>query len=149
MSVIDWNSELKKIEREFDCLPPDASTPEGRERRAIERREKERVQQHTAAIAAWIKLALVTALAVALHWWPYPRACGTGLYAYLGAESVVVIGGLWAGAATWRARMPRTHILAMAAMLWGVGLLAIETLPRIGYAKADPGRTAWQCAEQP
>lgn len=145
MSVIDWNSELKKIEREFDGLPPDASTPEGRERRAIERREKERVEQHTAAIAAWIKLLLVASLAAALHWWPYPRQCGTGLYAYLAAESVVVIGGLWAAAATWRARMPRTHALAVAAMLWGLGLLAIETLPRIGYAKADPGRAAWRC----
>lgn len=145
MSVIDWNSELKKIEREFDGLPPDASTPEGRERRAIERREKERVEQHTAAIAAWIKLLLVASLAAALNWWPYPRQCGTGLYAYLGAESVVVIGGLWAAAATWRARMPRTHALAIAAMLWGFGLLAIETLPRIGYAKADPGRATWKC----
>ena len=149
MSVIDWNSELKKIERQFDGLPPDGSTPEGRERRAIERREKERVAQHTAAIAAWIKLGLVTALAVGLNWWPYSRACGTGLYAYLGAESVLVIGGLWAAAATWQARMPKTHALAMAAMLWGVGLLAIETLPRIGYAKADPGRTSWACTGSP
>jgi hypothetical protein len=147
VSVIDWNSELKKIERQFDGLPPDTSTAEGRERRAIERREKERVEQHTAAIAAWIKLALVIALAAALNWWPYPRTCGTGLYAYLGAEAVVVIGGLWAAAATWGARMPRTHVLAMAAMFWGFGLLAIETLPRIGYAKADPGRVSWSCAK--
>ncbi len=147
MSAIDWNSELKKIERQFDGLPPDGSTPEGRERRAIERREKELVAQHTAAIAAWIKLGLVTALAVGLQWWPYPRTCGIGLYAYLGAESVLVIGGLWAAAATWQARMPKTHALAMGAMLWGFGLLAIETLPRIGYAKPDPGRTSWQCAK--
>ena len=147
MSAIDWNSELKKIEREFDGLPPDGSTPEGRERRAIERREKERVEQHTAAIAAWVKLLLVAALAAGLHWWPYSRSCGTGLYAFLGAEAVVVIGGLWAAAATWRARMPRTHVLAMAAMLWGVGLLALEILPRIGYAKADPGRVNWHCTK--
>lgn len=146
MSVIDWNSELRKIEREFDGLPPDPTTPEGRDRRAIERRQKERIAQQAAAVEAWIKLLLVAALALALNWWPYPRSCGTGLYAFLGAEGVVVIGGLWAAAATWRARMPRTHALAMAAMLWGAGLLAIEVLPRIGYAKPDPGRPpGWTC----
>ena len=147
MSVIDWNKELRKFEREFDGLPPDDSPNEVRERRAAERRAKAREEQRVAAFGAWGRLALVVALAVALHWWPYPRTCGGGLFTFLGAQSVVVVGGLWVLAATWRARMPRTHALAMAAMLCGVGLLAIETLPRIGYAKADPGRPpGWQCA---
>lgn len=147
MSEIDWNSELRKIEREFDGLPPTSSPAGERERRAAERRAKERVDQRVAEIGAWGRLVLVALLAAALNWWPYPRACGTGLLAFLAAEGVVVVGGLWVAAATWRARMPKTHALAMAAMLWGVGLLAIEVLPRIGYAKPDPGRSAgWECA---
>jgi len=148
VSVIDWNTELKKIEREFDGLPPDTSPAEVRERRAAERRAKEQLDQRAAEIGALGRLALVAALGAALHWWPYPRSCGSGLFAYLAAESFLVIGGLWVVISTWKARMPKTHALAMGLMLWGAGLLAIEALPRIGYAKPDPGRpVGWRCQE--
>lgn len=147
MNVIDWDSELKKIEREFDGLPPDNSPADVRERRAAERRAKDRENQRAAELGAWGRLLLVATLGVALHWWPYARSCGEGLYMFLAAEAMLALGGLWVVTATWRARMPKTHALAMAVTLWGIALLAVETLPRIGYAKADPGRpVGWRCA---
>jgi hypothetical protein len=44
--------------------------------------------------------------------------------------------------------MVRTHILAVAMTLWGVGLVAAEALPRVGYAKvADPANPpGWFCS---
>ena len=40
MSEIDWNVELRKIEREYDGLPPEPSANALRARRAAELRER-------------------------------------------------------------------------------------------------------------
>ena len=48
-------------------------------------------------------------------------------------------------ACTWTCRMACTHADAMLVALWGVGLIALEVLPRIGYAKADLAHAAWLC----
>ncbi len=146
MSDIDWTTELRKVEREFSGLPPEPSPVIAKARREAERREQERKEARGAAFGTWIRLVLVLALAGGLNLWPYPRACGAGLAAYLGAETLIAVGGIWLGVLTWRYRMARAHLLALAIVLWGFGLIAAQVLPRVGYAKVDAAHPAlWRC----
>lgn len=134
----DWSVQLKKIEREFDGLPPEPSPAFKKLQSEEERRAQERVQQRGAMIGGGARLILVFALGVALAFWPYERECGSGLAAYLSVEAVIIIGGLWVAISTWRARLPRMHVLSLLIVLVGMILIAAEVLPRIGYASVDP-----------
>ena len=133
----DWSTQLKKIEREFEGLPPEPSLAYKKLQSEEEKRAQERARQRAALIGASARLILVGAVAVALAFWPYENDCGFGLFGFLGAEAVIVIGGLWVAITTWRARLPRTHILSLLITLGGLTLLAGEVLPRIGYAAVD------------
>lgn len=97
-------------------------------------------------LGVWARLLVVAILGGAILWWPYGRNCGVGLASYMTATSMITIGGLWVVACTWIQRMARTHAVAMLVALWGVGLLALEVMPRIGYARADPAHpVSWLC----
>ena len=146
MTAIDWSTELRKIEREYDGLPPEPSADQVRIRRDAERRAAERKKDVKMTIAAAVRLSLVVTLAASLALWPYSRQCGQGLFAYMGAAGMIVIGALWAAAWTWRARLPRMHLLTMAVLIWGVVLVGVEVLPRVGYAKVE---ATWWCGEPP
>lgn len=150
MNAVDWNTELRKIEREYDGLPPEPSADQARIRRDADRRAVQRKEDRAMTIGAIGRLVLVVALAVALDFWPYPRQCGEGLFAYLGAAGVIVTGALWAAAWTWRGRLPRMHLLAMAVLVWGVVLVGLQVLPRVGYAKVDAEHPpTWWCGAPP
>jgi len=144
MSEVDWNAELRKIEREFDGLPPEPSPAQLKAKRAAERREEERRRDRAAKLGVQARVALVTVLAAAIVFWPYRRECGVGLYTYMGAEGMVIAGGLWLMVCTWRQRMAKTHGVALVMILWGLMLVAHQVLPRVGYAKsAKP--SYWVC----
>ena len=146
MSEIDWATELKKIEREYDGLPPEPTPAELTRKRVAERREQERLRDSALKIGAWGRAMLVVTLATAINFWPYFRGCGVGLFAFVGAEGMVVLSGLWLVVWTWYGRMARTHAVAMLMVLWGLALIAGEALPRIGYARIDPAHPpAWFC----
>ena len=83
----------------------------------------------------WLRVALVLLLAASMPLWPYARGCGFGLFAYLAAASVVVLGGVWAAVSSWRRHRAIAHIIALLVIIWGLGLLTAEVLPRVGYAK--------------
>jgi hypothetical protein len=134
----DWSSQLKKIEREFDGLPPEPSPAMKKLQSEEERRAQERTQQRAAMFGGGARLILVFALFVALAVWPYERACGLGLFYYLGVEVVIIVGGLWVALTTWRYRLPKMHTLSLIIILTGLTLMAVEILPRIGYAAVDP-----------
>lgn len=134
----DWSVQLKKIEREFEGLPPEPSPAFKKLMSEEEKRAQERAQQRKSLIGAWARLILVFALFGALAIWPYANDCGTGWFGYLGAEAVIVAGGLWVAFTTWRARLPKTHALSLSIVLVGLGLIASEVLPRTGYAVVDP-----------
>ena len=138
MAQDDWAVQLKKIEREFDGLPPEPSPAFRKFQSEEERRAKERAAQRAALIGVVARLILVAAVGVALLFWPYASDCGFGLFGYLGAEAVIVVGGVWIGITTWHARLPRMHLVSIATTLIGLVLLAGEVLPRIGYAAVDP-----------
>ena len=134
----DWSVQLKKIEREFDGLPPEPSAAFKKLQNEEERRAQERARQRAALIGVVARLILVAAVAVALEFWPYANDCGFGLFGYMGAEAIIVIGGVWVAISTWQARLPRMHIVSLAVTLAGLILIVGEVLPRIGYAAVDP-----------
>lgn len=134
----DWSVQLKKIEREFEGLPPEPSPAFKKLQSEEQRRAQERAQQRTAMIGGGARLILVGALGVALAFWPYENSCGSGLVGYLAVEIVIIVGGLWVAISTWRARLPRMHILSLLIVLAGLVLVATEVLPRVGYAAVDP-----------
>lgn len=138
MADEDWSVQLKKIERQFDGLPPEPSPAFKKMQSEEERRAKERAQQRAAMFGAGARLVLVFALFAALVFWPYPNACGTGLFSYIGVEAVIVAGGIWVGITTWKYRLPKMHSLSLLIVLVGLGLIAAEVLPRTGYAAIDP-----------
>ena len=134
----DWSAQLKKIEREFEGLPPEPSQAYKKLQSEEQKRGQERAKQRAAMIGGGARLVLVGALGVALAFWPYENGCGSGLFGYLAVEIVIIIGGLWVAVSTWRARLPRMHILSLLIALAGLVLVAVEILPRAGYAAVDP-----------
>jgi hypothetical protein len=140
MTQIDWKTELRKAERQFDGLPPELTAEELRAWRLEAEREQRRRDELNGAAGAWTRLSLVMALTAGLFFWPYARTCGGGLYGLLGAELAVVIGGMWVAAYAWRRRTARAHVASVVLALIGVSLIGAELLPRIGYARPDPSR---------
>jgi hypothetical protein len=134
----DWSTQLKKIEREFEGLPPEPSPAFKKLQSEEERRAQEKAKQRGAMIGAWARLVLVFALFGALVMWPYANDCGGGLFGYIGVKAVIVAGGLWVAFTTWRARLPKMHILSLMVALAGLVLIAGDVLPRTGYATVDP-----------
>jgi hypothetical protein len=143
---IDWSAQLKKIERQFEGLPEETSESELRAKRENEWRADANGRDREAVFGAASRVVLVLSLSLAIAAWPYDRACGGGLLGYLAASAAIVAGGLWAVVGTWRNRAPKLHAVALLAMAWGVVLIGAQVLPRVGYAKLDPGaRLAWRC----
>jgi hypothetical protein len=148
MSGVNWNVELKKLEREFGGLPPEPTPGQLNARRMSERRAQQHQDAVNATIGATSRILLIVGLAIGLYFWPYARACGAGLFAYMGAEALIGAGALWVAAYTWRNRMPKTHGVAVAMLFCGLALIAVQILPRIGYATARQGQSQqWFCAE--
>ena len=133
----DWSLQLKKIEREFQGLPPEPSPAFKKMQTEEQKRAQERAKQGAAMIGGGARLVLVAALGVALAFWPYENDCGSGLFGYLAVEVVIIVGGLWVATSTWRARLPKMHILSLLIALAGLVLVATEILPRVGYAAVD------------
>lgn len=142
MSSINWNVELAKLEREFDGRRPKPTAGEIRQHRAV----REQSDRRASNLAVWARLILVGALAGALGFWPYTRECGWGLYTFMGAAAMVLVGGVWVSICTWRHRLAIPHVLAFLLVLGGIGVVAHEVLPRVGYARVDPSRPLrWSC----
>lgn len=146
--MTDWDAELKKIDTQMESMsdaalipaPAKGAPPAARAAVAAER-------ETTRTWPAFLRLALATALAVGILFWPYPSRCGAGLAGYLVAVSAVTVGGLWSSVWTWRHRTSRAHVLSLLLVIWGLLLGAMEILPRTGYAKPDTARPAgWVCS---
>ncbi|HUF25372.1 MAG TPA: hypothetical protein VMM18_00220 [Gemmatimonadaceae bacterium] len=152
MADRDWDKELAKIDAQLRSIPEEDQAPArptpGRSALA-----------GPAAIAgvgspirsgsragAFLRLGLAGTLAVAMLVWPFDARCGLGLAAYLGSVLVVALAGGWSAIWTWRHRTPRAHIVALAIVLWGFTLGALEILPRAGYGPATIERPrVWSC----
>ena len=145
MSEIDWNVMLRRIEREYDGLPPEPSPADLRAQKAAAARARE--EQRVAGIGAWLRMLLVAALAASLYWWPNAHACGLDLATFLSAETMVVVGALWVASFTFQHRLAITHTIAVALLVAGLALVAVQLLPRTGYATFAAVRVdgGWRC----
>jgi hypothetical protein len=153
-SARDWDAEMAKIDRQIDATakaPPrsaGALPAPVQERRAMAAPTAPAPAHGTPTgrALAVARVVLSVALGVGIVFWPYADRCGLGLAAYLGAVGVVVAGGVWSAIWTWRHRTPKSHVLALALVLWGLVLAAAQVLPRLGYAKPDATHPAsWSC----
>jgi hypothetical protein len=166
---IDWSTELKKISREYDGLPPEPSPAKQTAKQPAKppvlsepKIAKPRPQPATSTIrefslelpsidippkvAVWARFALVACLAFAPVMWPYGRSCGGGLYMYMAACAMIVIGGLWVTLWTWHTGMALAHTLTLLLVLVGLVSFTAEILPRTGYAKPTLSHPAhWRC----
>ena len=154
----DWDRELADIDKLIQKMPAkapsDQPAPVGAPRAAGEPPTRPgtmlpgagagpgRRAARGQVLGTWLFVLLVAGLGVFLLFWPYVNDCGRGLFGYLGAVGVVVLGAVWAAVLTWRHRRPAAHLLAIATLIWGLGLAAERVLPRIGYA-ANPA--SWTC----
>ncbi|MEO5740944.1 MAG: hypothetical protein ABIS29_10160 [Vicinamibacterales bacterium] len=147
----DWDAELKKIDRQLESMSDQALIPAPT--KGASPAAKAAVAQERATTRTWpalLRLALATALAVGILFWPYPSRCGFGLAGYGVAIAAVMLGGLWSSVWTWRHRTARAHVLSLLLVAWGLVLGATEVLPRSGYAKADANRPAgFSCVAPP
>jgi hypothetical protein len=150
----DWEAEMAKIDRQIEATakaPPrsaGALPAAAQERRALAAPGAPAAVHGTPTgrALAVARVVLSVALGVGILFWPYADRCGLGLAAYLGAVAVVVAGGVWSAVWTWRHRTPKSHVLALALVLWGLVLAAAQVLPRLGYAKPDAVHPAsWSC----
>ena len=147
LSEINWAVELKKIEREFDGLPPVPTQVELRTQRDAEKRAREREDAVSTSFGVYFRLTLVMCLGVSIACWPYDVTCGFMVFTYLAAVIMLIVGGIWTAVATFDQQMPWRHLAALGVIFWGLTLGAAQLLPRVGYATAAPGRsTTWQCS---
>jgi hypothetical protein len=137
MSDVNWDVELKKIEREYSGLAPEPTAAQKQARLNAERRAREIRDSAQAGAGATVRLALVAAMFGALFIWPYQRDCGMGLFGYMAVQASIAVGALWVLTFTWQHRLARRHALAFAILIGALALLASEVLPRIGYDWVD------------
>jgi hypothetical protein len=82
-------------------------------------------------VSARVFVALGVLLSAAMPHWPYGHAWSWGLLFYFCAIVLVLVTGIWGAKLTWDERLPAAHTVAIGIVLWGVGLLAAEAVPRI------------------
>jgi hypothetical protein len=148
VSDINWSAELRKIEREYDGLPPERSRTQIRLQRVQEIIAKSRFEERLNIVGVRVQLALIGALGTSLFWWPYGHSCGFSLWAFLAAQTVVIVGGLAIAIRTWRDQRvwPFAGSALFIMIAWTV--LAVHALPRLGYAPGASLNATWTCHTQ-
>ena len=151
MSEINWNQELRKIEREFDGLPPLRTRTQIRMQKVQEiiskGRLEQRLKQRLTVVGIWTRVVLVGALGTALFWWPYGNACGFPLATFLASHLIVIAAGLAVAARTWRDRLVWPFVCSALFIVAAWTVVALHTLPRLGYPTVANARTAWVCPD--
>lgn len=150
MTDRNWDAEMAKIDRQLASISDDqlvakSAAPAASSPASPSGPSNAGIRPARGGPLNWgvaIRVSLAVAVGAAVLFWPYAATCGPGLAGYLGAVASVVGAGMWAAVATWRARAPRAHALALVVVIWGMSLVAREVLPRIGYAAEA---RAWAC----
>lgn len=147
MSDRDWESEMRKIDRQLEAVSDEAILPSKAAKSPPARAQVEAVQKSTTTFGVFARLTLAVTLGVAILFWPYAARCGLGLAGYLGVVATLLTAGVWSSIWTWRHRAARAHALSLLLVLWGLLLASIDVLPRLGYAKPTAAHPAqWSCS---
>ena len=147
MSDRDWESEMRKIDRQLESVSDEAILPSKAAKSPAARAQVEAVQKSTTTFGVFARLTLAVTLGVAILFWPYAARCGLGLAGYLGVVATLLTAGVWSSIWTWRHRAARAHALSLLLVLWGLLLASIDVLPRLGYAKPTAAHPAqWSCS---
>jgi hypothetical protein len=142
----DWDKEMKKIDRQLESISDDALISTSGKKPPAEKARAGEVQRTTTTFGVFARLLLAVVLGAAMLFWPYSARCGPGLFAFLFASGMVVVGGVWSAVWTWRHRSAQAHILSLLLVVWGLVLAGLEILPRTGYAAATTEHPAsWLC----
>jgi len=136
----DWDKELADIDKIIASSPQ--AVPEGKAPAPAPRGGPPAPVSKRDAVGGWSRVLLGAVAAVGASFWPYAHACGVGLWLFLGVAGTVVVAGVWGMIASWRRRLGLAHVVALLVTLWGVGLVAAELLPRLGYARDV---ATWSC----
>ena len=146
MSDRNWDAELKKIDRQLESVSDEAMFPTKTAKTPEAKGQVAAVQKQTSTWGVFLRLTLTVALGVGMVFWPYSARCGLGLAGYLGAVTVLAVGGLWSAVWTWRHRAAKAHTLSLLLVMWGLVLAGLDVLPRVGYARATLEHPAgWAC----
>jgi hypothetical protein len=145
VSDINWNVELRKIEREFNGLPPERSRTQIRLQRIQAIVAKNRLAERLSLMGIWARLGLVAALTLSVFWWPYGRQCGLPLVAFLSANAMVIVGAIALGVRTWRDRMAWVFAGAALCAVIAWTTIALHALPRLGYSPLGGQAAGWSC----
>lgn len=146
MSEIDWNVELRKIEREYDGLPPERSRTQVRLQKIQEIAAKDRFYERLSLIGIWARLILIWALGLSLFWWPYGSHCGMPLTGYLLSNVVVIVGAASLAVHGWRDRTLGLFIGSAGCVVVAWTVIALNVFPRLGYSPAGGKSLGWSCA---
>ena len=105
--MTDWDAELKKIDKQLESISDSALIPAPSKGAAPAAKAKVVEQRETTKTwPAFLRLALATALAAGILFWPYPSRGGFGLAGYGAAVAAVTIDAT-TGAKEPRARWKR------------------------------------------
>lgn len=121
-------------------VPPSTARPEPRPGPAVA--PSSPADAPPSALGVWGRLILGVGLAWALTRWPY-RFCEVALASYLVGVTMLLIAGIWAAHAAWRARLGFAHIVAILLLFAGAGLGAHQVLPQVGYGGME---ATWRCS---
>ena len=147
MAGTDWDKEMKKIDRQLESISDDALISTSGKKPPAEKAEAGDVQRTTTTLGVFARLMLAVVLGLAMLFWPYSARCGPGLFAFLFASGMVVVGGVWSAVWTWRHRSAQAHVLSLLLVVWGLVLAGLEILPRTGYATPTAQHPAtWMCS---
>lgn len=147
MSDRDWDSEMKKIDRQMESVSDEAMFPAKAAKSQTAKVEAQTAQRTTSTLGVFARLTLAVILGAAIVFWPYSARCGLGMAAYLAAVVMLITAGVWSSIWTWRHRAAKAHTLSLLLVLWGLVLASIDVLPRIGYAKSSADHPAsWTCS---
>lgn len=147
MAGTDWDKEMKKIDKQLESISDDALISKSGAKAPAEKARVAEVQRTTSTFGVFARLILVILLGLGMLFWPYSARCGPGLFAFLFASGMVVVGGVWSAVWTWRHRSAQAHLLSLLLVLWGLVLAGLEILPRTGYATPTAQHPAtWMCS---
>ena len=142
----DWESELKKIDRQLESISDEALLPAKTAATPQAKAVAVEKQANTSTLGVMLRLVLAVALGVGIVFWPYGTRCGLPLIGYLASAGLISVAGIWSAVWTWRHRSARGHMLSLALTIWGALVAANQILPRIGYARPTEATPAvWLC----